>query len=194
MWPLGLMVIVCDPAEIKRVFTGDPEAVQAGEGNTVTEPVAGPESVLLLDGRRHLHTRKLMLPSFHGERIRVYGELISEITEAEIDRWPVGTPFPIHPSMQTITLSVILRAVFGIEDIERRAELERLIPKLIASPGAALASSPPMTSAAIAPRRRFLALREGGGRDPLRRDRTPRADPALRRARRCPFDAHARPR
>jgi cytochrome P450 len=159
MWPLGLLVVVCEPAEIKRIFTGDPEIVQAGEGNAVTEPVAGPESVLLLDGKRHLHTRKLMLPSFHGERIQAYGDLIGEIAAAEIDRWPVGTPFPIHPSMQTITLRVILRAVFGIEDVARRIELERLIPELINSPALLW----PVLQYDLGPRspwRRFLALRE----------------------------------
>lgn len=42
IWPLGLLVVVSDPAEIKRVFTADAELVKAGEGNAVTEPVAGP--------------------------------------------------------------------------------------------------------------------------------------------------------
>jgi cytochrome P450 len=158
MWPLGLLVVVCDPAEIKRVFTSDPETVRAGEGNAVTEPVAGPESVLLLDGKRHLSTRKLMLPSFHGERIAVYGELIGEITDAEVARWPLRTPFAVHPSMQTITLRVILRAVFGIEDVARRAELERLIPKLIGSP-ALLWPFLQYDLGSRSPWRRFLALR-----------------------------------
>ena len=159
MWPLGLMIVVCEPGEIKRIFTADPALVQAGEGNAVTEPVAGPESLLLLDGKRHLHTRRLMLPAFHGERIRAYGDLIGEITEAEIETWPVGEPFAIHPSMQTITLRVILRAVFGIEDTDRRAELERLIPKLISSPALLW---PPLAYDAgrHSPWRRFLALRE----------------------------------
>jgi cytochrome P450 len=178
MWPLGLLVVVCEPAEIKRIFTGDPELVQAGEGNAVTEPVAGPESILLLDGQRHLHTRKLMLPSFHGERIRVYGDLIGEITGAEIDRWPLDRPFPIHPSMQTITLRVILRAVFGIEDIERRAELERLIPKLIASPALLW---PPLgyDLGRHSPWGRFLTLRDQVDAILFDEVERRRADPAL---------------
>jgi cytochrome P450 len=129
-----LLVVVCDPAEIKRIFTGDTDTLRAGEGNQVLEPVVGPESVLLLDGAAHLHRRKLMLPPFHGERIGAYGELMREITEAEIDAWPIGSAFPIHNSMQTITLRVILRAIFGIEDATRMHELEALIPGLIGSP------------------------------------------------------------
>jgi len=159
IWPVGFLVVVADPAEIKRVFTTDPDQLRAGEGNSVMEPVAGPESVLLLDGKRHLNRRKLMLPPFHGERMSVYGELIGEITEDEIDRWPLGEPFSAHTSMQRITLRVILRAVLGIEDATRRAELEHLLPKLLNSP-ALLWPVLQRDMGAKSPWRRFVALRE----------------------------------
>ena len=159
IWPVGFLVVVADPAEIKRVFTTDPDQLRAGEGNSVMEPVAGPESVLLLDGKRHLNRRKLMLPPFHGERMSVYGELIGEITDEEIDRWPIGEPFSAHTSMQRITLRVILRAVLGIEDAARRAELEYLLPKLLNSP-ALLWPVLQRDMGARSPWRRFVALRE----------------------------------
>src|SRR2546428_10224336 len=57
-----------------------------------------------------------MAPPFHGERMHVYGRLMREIADRVIDRWPVGRPFPIHHEMQAITLDVILRAVFGVDD------------------------------------------------------------------------------
>lgn len=159
MWPIGFVVVVADPAEVKRVFTGDPETLRAGEGNGVMEPVAGPESVLLLDGGRHLNRRKLMLPPFHGERMAVYGELISEIADEEIDRWPVNEPFSAHASMQRITLRVILRAVLGIDDDVRRAKFERLLPKLLNSP-ALIWPFLQYDLGERSPWRRFVALRE----------------------------------
>ncbi|HEY2767585.1 MAG TPA: cytochrome P450 [Solirubrobacteraceae bacterium] len=159
MWPVGFLVVLSDPAEIKRVFTGDPDQLRAGEGNSVMEPVAGPESVLLLDGKRHLNRRKLMLPPFHGERMGVYADLIAEIADEEIDRWPIGKPFPSHVSMQRITLRVILRAVLGVEDAARGAELERLLPKLLNSP-ALLWPFLQRDMGARSPWRRFVALRE----------------------------------
>ena len=159
MWPLGFMVVVADPAEVKRIFTGDPDVFHAGEGNAVTEPVAGPESVLLLDGERHLQRRKLMLPPFHGERLGVYGNLIAEITNKQIERWRPDTEFAIHPAMQAITLNVILRAVLGVEDAARRAELEKLMPRLISSP-ALLWPFLQHDLGRRSPWRRFLALRD----------------------------------
>lgn len=158
-WPLGFMVVVADPDEVKRIFTGDPQSLHAGEGNAVMLPVAGPESVLLVDEDRHMHRRKLLLPSFHGERLGVYGELVTEIANAEIDRWTAGSEFAMHPAMQTITLRVILRAVFGIEDAGHLAELERLLTKLISSP-ALLWPFLQYDLGKRSPWRRFVALRD----------------------------------
>jgi len=120
IWPFERLVAVADPAEVKRIFTGDATELHAGEGNAILEPLVGLSSVLLLDEAAHLHQRKLMLPPFHGERMRVYGELMREITEQEMARWPVGDPFRMHRSTQSITLKVILRAVFGMEEGARR--------------------------------------------------------------------------
>jgi cytochrome P450 len=178
-WPFEApLVVVCDPVEIKRIFTADSDVVRAGEGNAVLEDVLGPESVLLLDGERHLHRRKLMLPSFHGERIAAYGELMREITDAEIDGWPVGVAFPSHQSMQTITLRVILRAVFGIEDAARMTELERLIPRLLGS----IALVVPQLQHDLGPGspwRRFTATRDAVDAILFDEMARKRADPAL---------------
>lgn len=123
-------VAVSDPETIKQVFTGDPEVLRAGESNAFLEPVVGGRSVLLLDGPRHIRERRLLLPPFHGERMQRYGELIAEIAERDIDGWPVGRPFALRPRTQAITLEVIMRAVFGIEDVERLSELRGKLAEL----------------------------------------------------------------
>jgi cytochrome P450 len=122
------LVVVADPAEAKRIFAGDPRRLRAGDANGgPLRQLVGEQSLLLLDEQRHLHRRKLMLPPFHGERMRVYGERMREITDAEIDRWPLGEAFRLHPSMQAITLRVILHAVFGVDrDTQARDRLEAL--------------------------------------------------------------------
>src|ERR687894_3209769 len=71
----GNCVFVSDPDAIKQVFTADPDVLRAGEGNRALEPVLGSRSLLLLDRRDHLRHRRLMLPSFHGERPKGHGEL-----------------------------------------------------------------------------------------------------------------------
>jgi cytochrome P450 family 135 len=123
-------VAVSDPELIKTVFTGDPEIFRAGESNSFLEPVVGDSSVLLLDGPRHIRERRLLLPPFHGERMQRYRELIDEIAERDIDGWPLGHPFAVRPRTQAITLEVIMRAVFGIEDAVRLSELRSALTRL----------------------------------------------------------------
>ena len=130
-FPFKRLVVIADPVEIKRMFTADPALIHAGEGNRILEPLVGLTSVLLLDENEHMHQRKLMLPAFHGERMRVYGDLMREVTEAEIERWPLGTPFPVHPSTQAITLRIISRAVFGVSEERRLRELELSLAEMM---------------------------------------------------------------
>jgi cytochrome P450 len=122
------MVYVADPAIVKQVFAGDARRFHAGEANaSVLEPAVGPSSVLTLDEDEHMRQRKLLLPPFHGDAIRRYGDLIREITEREIESWPVGQPFALRDHTQRITLDVILRAVFGVRDPQRFALAQRLV-------------------------------------------------------------------
>jgi cytochrome P450 len=124
-------VVVSDPEAVKQAFTGDPRKMHAGEGNRILLPVLGDHSVLLLDEDAHMEQRKLLLPPFHGERMQRYGELMSRIAAEEIERWPVGEPYRLRPRMQAVTLEIILRAVFGVEEGERlerlRLELRQLL-------------------------------------------------------------------
>jgi cytochrome P450 len=113
------MVITSDPEAVKTVFTGDPGQMLAGKNNDILRPLLGDRSVLLLDGAAHMRQRRLMLPPFHGERMKAYGQTMRAVAERHIAAWPHGTEFAAAPSMQAITLEIILRTVFGLEDPER---------------------------------------------------------------------------
>jgi cytochrome P450 family 135 len=127
----GDVVVLADPVLIKEVFTGDSDVFAAGEANAAMAPVLGDHSLLTLDGASHLRQRKLMLPPFHGEAIVRYRERIEKIAAAEVARWPLGEPFAIRPSMQAITFEVILGAVLGVRDTERRERLREVLPKVL---------------------------------------------------------------
>ena len=84
----GTWVFVTDPDAVKQIFTGDPRLLHAGEANVVLLPLLGSHSVLLLDEDAHMAQRKLMLPPFHGERMRGYEQTMAEVAAREIERWP----------------------------------------------------------------------------------------------------------
>jgi cytochrome P450 len=125
------VVLTCDPAAIKLLFTAGPDVAPVGSSRQSLAPMFGRRSVLLLDGKPHLRQRRLMLPPFHGDRMAGYGGLIAQIAEQELERWPLPKPFALQPRMQEITLEVILRVVFGVEDVGRRGELRRRIKRLL---------------------------------------------------------------
>ncbi len=125
------MVLVSDPDAVRALYRGRIDRLPPGRTLTL-EPILGSRSVLLLEGEEHLERRKLMLPPFHGERMRAYEGVIEEVATAEIDSWPIGKAFPIHPRMQAVTLEVIIRAVFGVGDPERIGRLRELLQGLLA--------------------------------------------------------------
>jgi cytochrome P450 len=130
---LGELVFISDPPSLKSLFAADRQNTIAPGRNVVLTPVLGRRSVLLLEGEEHLRRRKVMLPPFHGERMRAYEGVMEEATSREVASWPLGQPFPLHPGMQRITLEVILRAVFGVEDDERRQALRENLVAILAT-------------------------------------------------------------
>jgi cytochrome P450 len=124
-------VMVFDPALVKDVFQGGGHQLHAGEANALLGPVLGERSVLLLDGAEHLRHRRLMLPTFHGQRLRTWTEAMTEAADVEIDSWPVGEPFSMMRSMQAVTLRVIIRVVFGYEAGPAADELQRRLRAMI---------------------------------------------------------------
>jgi cytochrome P450 len=126
--PWGKAVVIDDAELVKQIFTGDPAVFHAGEGNSMLAPVLGERSVLVLDEDPHLQARKRLLPPFHGEAVRRYGEVVERIVAEEVARWPLGRPFPLHPRMRAITLEVILQAVIGVTDPVRLRALREALP------------------------------------------------------------------
>jgi cytochrome P450 len=148
------MVLISDPKAIKALYMEREHGLPPGR-NIFLEPILGSRSLLLLEGADHLAHRKLMLPAFHGERMRSYESIVTEIVDAEIDSWSLGEEFAIHPRMQAITLEVILRVVFGVAEGPRLAQLRDRLGKLLVE------TSSPVTQLFI------LATRRFGSRYPL---------------------------
>lgn len=114
----GPFVITGDPTLVREIFAAPPETFRVWPADMLA-PFLGEKSLLLSHGDRHRRDRKLLTPPFHGGRMRAYGALIAETTRAHIAKLPIGRVTPVQPMMQAISLDVILRAVFGVEDIAK---------------------------------------------------------------------------
>ena len=125
------IVLISDPLAVKDLFALDQDEGHAGKANVVLKPFLGEHSLLLLDGAEHMRQRKMMLPAFHGERMHAYGRAMLELAHASIDEWPVGRRFSVHGPMQAITLQVILRTVFGVEDRAQLVEFADVLTRAL---------------------------------------------------------------
>lgn len=134
-------VYVGNPEAVKQIFTADPAQFESGRGNGVLRYMLGDNSLIMLDGERHERQRRLLMPPFHGDRLRTYSQLICNITQELTDQWTMGKPFVVRPFMQEITLRVILRAVFGLDEGERFQQLRRLLNFMLDALGTPLSST-----------------------------------------------------
>lgn len=121
----GNIVVVADPALVRRVFTASADDLVNIQPNL--SRIFGRGSIFALDGAEHRKRRKFLTPPFHGQSIKNYEKIIEEETLRETSGWPEGTEFRSLEPMNRITLNVILRAVFGADGAELD-ELRRLMP------------------------------------------------------------------
>lgn len=138
----GRHLMVSHPEAVRQVFTAPAGSLQAGAGNAVWLSFMGPGSLLLLDGEPHLRERRLMAPAFR--RLEGMEELIARVAAGVADRWPVGRPFPLLPSMLDLSLEVILRAVFGLADGERLDAIRRSARSLLEASAFGIAATRPV--------------------------------------------------
>ena len=150
------MVMLSDPEAIRALYTAPEHGLPPGR-TVALRPIMGARSLLLLEGSEHLARRRLMLPPFHGERMRAYETIVRDVVAREVQGWPERRPFAIHPSMQAVTLEVILRAVFGVTDLDRRRRLAESLGRLLAE------------TASVGLQFGVLLARRLGGPDPLAR-------------------------
>lgn len=135
------LVFISNPQAIQEIFTTPAEYFDAGRGNKLLKPLVGENSLLLIDGETHQRQRKLLTPPFHGERMKAYSQIITNITNEVISNLHIGEPFAVRDAMQEISLKVILRAVFGLSEGERFIKLQELLRSLLELSGSPLRSA-----------------------------------------------------
>ncbi len=126
------MILTWGPEGAKAVFTADPDTFEPGAVEAL-QVIVGSGSLFVAKGAAHRRARKLLMPPFHGERMRAYGDLIRDATRRWRDRLDPTVSAPFLATAQGITLDVIIEAVFGERDPARVSQLHREILGLVAA-------------------------------------------------------------
>jgi cytochrome P450 len=124
VYPLYMppLVFLSDPEDIRAVLTADPAVLHPGAGSKILTPLIGERSFMLLEEDEHLASRRAINPAFHQQMIREHTTMLQEIVEREVAEWPRDTAVALHPRIRSLTLRVIVRAIFG----EQPGVLDRL--------------------------------------------------------------------
>ena len=121
------LIFVYNPQAVQYILTNDRKELTApGEINEILAPLTGSTSLFLLSGNAHRRQRQLLMPSFHGDRMRNYAQLITDLTEQTMNQLSVGQSFIARSTMQAVSLEVILQAVFGVREGDRYLQLRDL--------------------------------------------------------------------
>ena len=139
----GPLVLFSDPEAMQLILTNDDGKLFDAPGglNIALELITGKLSVFGLSGEDHRRARRLLMPPFHGERMRSYGDLICDTADQVMREHEPGHAFPARHPMQTISLRIILRAVFGITDGPRYQQLEQRLGTLLGRVSSPLSAS-----------------------------------------------------
>ncbi len=125
------IVFASNPQAIKQIFTNTKEIKSPGELNEEMALITGDRGLLQLDGLRHKHRRKLIMPAFHGVKMQAQGKLICDRTEKVMNQYLVGKPFIAYPTIEDITLQIGLEVVLGLSEGERYEQLKQLLPAVL---------------------------------------------------------------
>lgn len=129
---LGPVIFVSNPQALQKILTGDTKQFHApGDLNLILEPWVGKNSVLTVSGSQHQRQRSLLLPPFHGERMRNYGQVIGDVTKQIMSQCQTDKPFSVRTVTETITLRVIMQAVFGLYEGSRAQQLEQFLGEMV---------------------------------------------------------------
>lgn len=138
----GGLVVISDPQALKELWAASREVVSApGTTNRVVEPLLGSASLVSTDGDRHRQRRQLLFPPFHGERLQTYGTAIIDICHQSIAAIAPGQAFLGRTLTQKISLAVICKTVFGLDDGEQNQELKDLLTTIAESFSAPISAS-----------------------------------------------------
>jgi cytochrome P450 family 110 len=129
---LSKVVFASHPKDLELILSNDDGQLfdAPGELNAQLEPLLGAESLIGLSDNHHRRARRLLLPPFHGERMRSYGQLIAEIALEAVNAQS-GSAFSVRKLMQTISMRVILQAVFGLRHGVRYQRLEKVLGRML---------------------------------------------------------------
>ena len=124
------LVFLSEPADVRAVVAAPLAVLHSGAGAAITAPLFGARSFMLLEDAERMNGRNAILPAFHRRAIAEHTDMVSDLAGRETASWPLDVPTPLHPRLCALTLTVMLRTVFGVGDPAVQALHRRMLSML----------------------------------------------------------------
>jgi cytochrome P450 family 110 len=128
----GQVLFVANAKGARDILTASAQNTYAPLPNPI-QPIVGKGSLILSSGEEHRQKRRLLMPAFQGERMRARAGVMAEAVVDETRNWRPGDLVTVRSAAQSITLRVIIRAVFGVDDRDRIDEYSRVVKAFMGS-------------------------------------------------------------
>ncbi|MCC6508823.1 MAG: cytochrome P450 [Pirellulaceae bacterium] len=126
-------VVVTGREDLIRTIHGQDPSIYAPFATATVAPLLGSGSMLILEGEQHRRERRLMMPMFHGDRMKAYGQSMQQCALEHFERHQARGPFPTLALMVDISLDVIVRTIFGGNDPVLARRLMEASSQVVAS-------------------------------------------------------------
>ncbi len=122
-------VLVSSPEAVRQVFSADPDGYDAFWKDSFAG-MNGEDSLWVLVKNKHRRERQLFAPAVHAHHFRQYGDVIRDIARLHFGKWRPGQTVQGIETTLAISLDVIMRLVFGVEDETLRNEGRQILHHL----------------------------------------------------------------
>jgi cytochrome P450 family 110 len=126
-------VVVTGREDLLRVIHGQDPSIYAPFATSTVVPLMGSGSMLVLEGEPHRIERRLMMPMFHGDRMKAYGASMQQCAIEQFERHRIQGSVNTLNLMTDISLEVIVRTIFGGSDSKIVRQLMDASRKVVAS-------------------------------------------------------------
>ncbi|WP_440010138.1 cytochrome P450 [Halomicrococcus sp. SG-WS-1] len=124
--------MVAHPEQIERVLVTEDDRFRKAEmGQGRLKPLFG-DGLVVSDGEHWRRQRTRMQPAFRPDRIATYAEIMAEQAAAAATAWSPGETIRVDEEMRRITLSILVRSLFGTDLGDREAEIREAFEMVMA--------------------------------------------------------------
>ena len=126
-------VVVTGREDLIRTIHGQDPSIYAPFATPTIVPLMGNGSMLILEGEQHRRERRLVMPMFHGDRMKAYGTSMQQCAVEQFEVHRARGKLVTLELMTDISLEVIVRTIFGGSDRALATRLMDASRRVVAS-------------------------------------------------------------